>query len=91
MATNLRLSLEAEEAVRREAERTGRSQQEVIRAAVDRHLGLSPKDPPAGELAVLISAGSVRPPRTAYRRAGKRIVLPTGVTSAELLDRSDRI
>ncbi len=91
MATNLRLSLEAEEAVRREAERTGRSQQEVIRAAVDRHLGLSPKDAPAGELAVLIAAGSVRPPRTAYRRAGKRIVLPAGVTSAELLDRSDRI
>lgn len=40
MATNLRLRPETEEALRLEAERTGRSQQEIIREALDLHLGL---------------------------------------------------
>ena len=91
VATNLRLRPDAEEAVRLEAERTGRSQQEVIREAVDRHLGLSPHEARASELGVLIATGTVRPPRTPYRRATKRITLPAGVTSADLLDRHDRI
>lgn len=91
MATNLRLRPDAEEAVRREAERTGRSQQEVIREAVDRHLGLTANPAPTNELDELVATGTVRPPATPYRKAGKRIKLPSGVTTADLLDRGDRI
>ena len=91
MATNLRLRRDAEEALRAEAERTGRSQQEVIRTAIDLHLGLSPKTAEASELDVMIASGTVRPPRTPYRRATRRITLPESVSSADLLDRSDRI
>ncbi len=91
MATNLRLRRDAEEALRLEAERTGRSQQDVIREAIDRHLGLLPNKALRGELDALIESGMVRPPRTPYRRATKRITLPDGLTSADLLDRHDRI
>lgn len=94
MATNLRLSHEAEEAVRAEARRSGRSQQEVIRAAINRYLALGP-DADSGQqksdLEQLIASGMVRPPRTPYRRPRRRLRLPGGVTSADLLDRSDRI
>jgi hypothetical protein len=40
MATNLRLNLKAERALRAEAARTGESQQNLIRTAVDQYLGL---------------------------------------------------
>jgi predicted DNA-binding protein len=90
MATNLRLRPEAEEAVRAEAARSGRSQQEVIRDAVDRYLALKPDTTQANDLDVLIAAGTVRPPRTPYRKARRRITLPAGMTSADLLDRADR-
>lgn len=88
---NLRLGSEAEEAVRREAQRTGRSQQAVIRDAVGRHLGLVPGERAGSELGVLVSMGNVRPPRTPAHKVGKRLKLPPGVTSAELLDRGDRV
>ncbi len=88
---NLRLSPEAEEAVRREAERTGRSQQEVIREAVGRHLGLMTGERARGELGVLVSTGNVRPPRAPSRKVAKRLKLPPGVSSADLLGRGDRI
>ena len=91
MAMNLRLSPEAEEAVRREAERTGRSQQEVIREAVGRHLGLVTSESARSELGVLVSTGNVRPPRAPSRKVVRRLSLPPGVTSADLLDRGDRI
>jgi hypothetical protein len=97
MATNLRLRPEAERAVRDEAERSGRSQQEVIRAAIDTYLGLTPagdrEDEPAdvSELGMLVAAGSVRPPRIPYRRPSRRLTLPPGVTTADLLDREDRL
>lgn len=58
---NLRLSPEAEEAVRREAERTGRLQQAVIREAIGRHLGLVAGEHAQSELGVLVSMGNVRP------------------------------
>src|SRR5271165_4509386 len=89
MAMNLRLSPEAEEAVRREAERTGRSQQEVIREAIGRHLGLVTGESARSELGVLVSMGNVRPPRAPSRKAVKRLRLPPGMTSADLLDRGD--
>jgi hypothetical protein len=88
---NLRLSPEAEEAVRREANRTGRSQQEVIREAIGRHLGLVIGEGARSELGALVSTGNVRPPRAPSRRVVKRLTLPPGVTSADLLDRGDRI
>jgi len=88
---NLRLSPEAEEAVRREAERTGRSQQEVIREAIGRHLGLVTGERARSELGMLVSTGTVRPPRAPSRKVVKRLRLPLGVTSADLLDRGNRI
>jgi hypothetical protein len=94
MATNLRLSPEAEEAVRAEARRSGRSQQEVIRAAINHYLSLTP-EPASGarenELGQLVATGAVRPPRTPYRKPRRRLRLPRDVTSGDLLDRSDRI
>jgi hypothetical protein len=91
VATNLRLRSDAEEAVRREAQRTGRSQQDVIRDAIDRHLGLSAASGGSGELDVLITSGAVRRPRSPYRKATKRLQLPGGTSSIGLLDRDDRI
>ena len=91
VAMNLRLSPEAEEAVRREAERTGRSQQEVIREAIGRHLGLVTGESVRSELGLLVSMGNVRTPRAPSRKVAKRLTLPPGMTSADLLDRGDRI
>ena len=88
---NLRLSPDAAEAVRREAERTGRSQQEVIREAVGRYLGLVTGESPRSELGVLVAMGNVRPPRAPSRKVVKRLRLPPGMTSTDLLDRGDRI
>lgn len=91
MGMNLRLGPDAEEAVRREAQRAGRSQQDVIREAVSRPFGLAPGDGPRGDLNTLVSTGTVRAPRTPYRKVPKRLSLPPGLTSADLLDRDDRI
>lgn len=96
MATNLRLRPEAERALRDEAERSGRSQQEVIRAAIDTYLGLAPagdrgdEREDVSELGLLVAARSVRPPRLPFRRPAHRLTLPPGVTTADLLDREDR-
>lgn len=84
---NLRLRPEAEEALRREGERSHRSQQDVLRAAVDRYLGLDDQSAPAAD--ELISTGRIRPPRSPYRK-----VLPresSEVSSLQLLDRTDRL
>lgn len=91
VAMNLRLSPETQQAVRREAERTGRSQQEVIREAIGRHLGLVAGGDARGELGMLVSTGTVRPPRAPYRKASKRLTLPPGVATGDLLHRGDRI
>jgi hypothetical protein len=79
---------------RAEARRSGRSQQEVIRAAINRYLSLTPEADSGqreNELELLIASVGVRRPRTPYRRPRRRVRLPGGVTSADLLDRSDRI
>lgn len=91
MATNLRLRPDAEEAVRAEARRSGRSQQDVIREAVDRYLALAPEPGAWSDLDALVATGGVRRPRQSYRRPRRRIGLPPGATTAELLGRSDRI
>ncbi len=68
---NLRLSPEAEEAVRREAERTGRSQHEVIREAIGRHLGLVTGESARCELGLLVSTGN-RPPTAGAVSQGRQ-------------------
>jgi hypothetical protein len=92
MATNLRLRPELETALREEAARTGRSQQELIREALERFLGLGlPTRRPAGHsLDELIAAGVVKHPREPFRRAPRLLPLPEGVTTMDLLDREDR-
>jgi hypothetical protein len=92
MATNLRLRPDAEAALRAEARRSGRSQQEIIREAVDRYLAPEPeRAAAAGDLDILVGSGAVRPPRHPYRRPRRRLTLPPGLTTAQLLDRTDRV
>lgn len=86
---NLRLRPEAAEALRAEAQRTGRTQQELLREAVDRYLGLVPAV--RSEADALVAAGLARPPRIPYRKVSPRRTLPPGVSSLDLLDRDDRI
>lgn len=87
MATNLRLRPETEAALRDEASRRGMSQQAVIREALDRHLGLT--EASVAE-ARLVAQVAVVAPRLPYRSATELIELPSGVTSADLLDHSER-
>lgn len=91
MATNLRLRSEVEQALRREAARSGRSQQDIIRTALDRYLGLVADVTPWTELGALLADGSVLPPRTGFTVLPARIRLDGGLTSTDLLDRADRV
>jgi hypothetical protein len=89
MSMNLRLSADTEIALRARAEQTGRSQQEIVRDAVDRYLNATsverslPRDR-------LIDSGTLLPPRTPYRRTTPTLTVPDGVTTLDLLDRGDR-
>ncbi|MGO2745708.1 ribbon-helix-helix protein, CopG family [Microbacterium sp.] len=85
MAMNLRLRDDAAEALRAEAERTGLSQQEILRRAVDEHLGL------AGATRPTPYPDWVIPPERPYRSVTPTLRLPAGMTTADLLDREDRI
>lgn len=84
MATNLRLSREAAAALRDAAERTGRSQQDLLREAVDRLLGLTPD----GTRRRAVTAGLVEAP-TPFRDVTPDIELPEHVHTLDLLDRDD--
>lgn len=90
MALNLRLRPEAENALRAESDRSGRSQQEIIREALDRHLGLTTSKENGHEWDHLITSGKVLPPRGEYRRVVPTKTLPEGQRSIDLLDREDR-
>jgi hypothetical protein len=90
MATNLRLRPAAEMALRDEAERTGRSQQDLIREALDRFLGLAETIPTLTSRDDLIARGIIVPAQVPYRRPHRLIDLPDGVTSLDLLDRENR-
>ncbi|HEY5221659.1 MAG TPA: ribbon-helix-helix protein, CopG family [Microbacteriaceae bacterium] len=94
MATNLRLRPDVAAAVKAEAARTGRSQQDVMRDAIEAYLtadATSPGSAPVpDEVAGLANLGLI-PPRAAWRRAATRIRLAPGVSSSDLLDRKDRI
>lgn len=92
MATNLRLRPEAEEALRAEAARSGRSQQELLREAVDHYLALDRPPRPISDAERLMADGLIRPPRDEYRTVPPNRPLPTGMSSSlELLDRDDRV
>lgn len=85
MATNLRLRDDATEALRQASERSGRSQQDLIREAVDRYLGLVDDQT---DLDRAIAAGRVRPP-TPFRDVRPSTWIST-VTTLDLLDRDER-
>lgn len=86
---NLRLRPDVEQALRAEADRSHRSQQDVLRAAVDRYLGLDDHEANRPRDEVLTS-GRVRPPRTAYRKILPDAGVTSDVPSLALLDRDDR-
>lgn len=98
MATNLRLRADAEAAVRAEAERSNRSQQDVIRAAIASYLHLDGAEPPAPAEPPTSTAPTegqaapdrLLPPRSRFARAGQRLLLPTSMRSSDLLGRTDR-
>lgn len=83
MSTNLRLNDTAAAALRAESKRTGRSQQDLLREAVDRLLGLN-ADESARQRAV--RAGIVEPP-TLFDDVIPSIELPANLTTLDLLDR----
>lgn len=85
---NLRLGAEAEAALRAEAERTGRSQQDILREAIGSYLGLIPGQ--AGDIDPLISRGKVERPRVPFRDVRPRLHLRPGENSLDLLHRDDR-
>jgi len=91
MATNLRLRRDAEDAIRAEATRTGRSQQELIREAIDAYLGLR-ESHPRSDADALIANRSVLPARSPFVEidADDMVPLPEGVTTLQLLDRDER-
>jgi len=91
MATNLRLRPDTESALRSESERTGRSQQELIREALDRYLGIGLQRPASSSVDELIATGALRAARHPYRRASHLLKLPDGLTSGDLLERDDRV
>lgn len=89
MAMNLRLGAETEAALRAEAQRTGRSQQEILREAIGKYLGLIPSQ--GGDTDPLLTRGKVVPPRVPFRDVRPRLHLQPGESSLDLLDRDDRI
>lgn len=82
VATNLRLSQAAADALRRAAKKTGRSQQQLLREAVDRYLGLDTRgsDRERARTDGLVHTGSP------FRDVAPTVRLPHGVTIRELLD-----
>lgn len=87
---NLRLSAEVASALQAEAERTGKSQQEIIRDAVARHLHLVGRETALSDREQARASGLVRPARVPYRKVTPQLRLPEGVDSIDLLDREDR-
>lgn len=86
MAMNLRLRPEQASALKAESDRTGLSQQEILRRAVDEHLGLVEKT--RDELPAW-----VEPPARPLRAISPVYRLPEDVTIESILDeiRADRL
>ncbi|MDQ2796462.1 MAG: hypothetical protein M3Y06_04775 [Actinomycetota bacterium] len=93
MATNLRLRQETQDALRAEAGRTGSSQQQLIRDAVDRFLGLGAPSSEGsdGERERRLAEAGTRPPRLPFRELDDLVLLPPGVTGDDLVDRGERL
>ena len=93
MAPNLRLDQKAEEALRAASVRTGRSEQDLIREAVDVALGLTtaPGRDEDSEREQRLAQLGIRPARHAYREPDRLITLAQGGTSADLLERDGRL
>lgn len=89
MATNLRLRADAERALREHAAVTGRSQQELLREAVDRYLGLARAGVTPGAAEAVLASGLALPARSAYRELDGLISLP-GTTTEALLGRDEQ-
>jgi plasmid stability protein len=86
MSTNLRLSEELASALREEAARRGKSQQDVVREAIAKELGMAPESSPMEQA---VRAGIVEAPEP-FRDAPPTLRLPNGMSSLDLLDREDR-
>ena len=86
VSTNLRLSDEMAHALRQAADSRGQSQQEIVRTAIAKELGLANA---SSALARAVQSGLVKPPQP-FRDAVAAIPLPDGVTTMDLLDRDDR-
>jgi len=84
MATNLRLSDDLTEKLRAESERSGRSQQDLIRRALEAMFAAD-----AAEERPWRVGG--RAPRWAYQAPQRRLKLSGGVTTLDLLERDDRL
>jgi hypothetical protein len=91
MATNLRLRADAQEALRVQAVVTGRSQQELIREAVDRYLGLAVGNVPRTAGGALLASGAVLAARADFRESTELLPLPEGLETLRLLNRDDRL
>lgn len=85
MATNLRLTDDAVTALRDAARRTGRSQQDLLREAVNRYLGIGAKDSPRDRA---VTAGLVKAP-SPFEDVAPTVVLPGGRSILDLLDRDN--
>jgi hypothetical protein len=90
MAMNLRLRPDLEAALRDEALRSGRSQQEILRAALARYLSPAVGGSTAIDRDPLVASGQILPPRTPYQRVMPVLPPPDGMTSLDLLDRDER-
>lgn len=85
MAMNLRLRPEAAAALKAESDRTGLSQQEILRRAVDEHLGLGDKSRDA------VYPDWVIPPANPPRMIEPQFELAAGVALLDLIDREERV
>lgn len=85
MSTNLRLSDDAVAALRDAARRTGRSQQDLMREAVNRFLGIGPGDNPRERA---VTAGLVKAP-SPFQDVEPSVELPDCVDVRDLLDRDN--
>ena len=85
MATNLRLDERAASALRDASARTGRSQQELLREAIDRYLGLAATESSRDRA---VASGVVKSPSRLVD-VEPNIRLGNGLTSMDLLDRDD--
>jgi hypothetical protein len=83
VSTNLRLSERAAAALRAAASRSGRSQRELVREAVDRYLGLDERQNSRDRA---LPQGLVKAP-TPLRDVEPWIHLAPGMTTLDLLDR----